>query len=97
MFHKVFTIYDSKSDAYLQPFFLHTTGQAVRAISDCVNDPKHQFAKHPADYTLFEIGTFDDSSCLWTPLPQKLTLHGLIELLNPELPFVLEMDKPNEA
>jgi len=74
---RVFTIYDEKSEAYLQPFFLDTVGQAKRAVTDCVNDENHQFCKHPADYTLFELGTFDDSTGEFT---QVRKTHGnLIE------------------
>jgi hypothetical protein len=62
MVKKVFTVYDEKSEAYLQPFFLDTIGQAKRAITDCVNDPNHNFGKHPSDYTLFYICNFDDTS-----------------------------------
>lgn len=78
MIKRVFTIYDEKSEAYLQPFFLDTTGQAIRAITDCVADTNHQFNKHPADYTLFELGTYDDSSGTFT-LDQKKMLGSLVE------------------
>jgi hypothetical protein len=60
MVKKVFTVFDEKSEAYLQPFFLDTLGQATRAITDCVNDNNHQFGRHPSDYTLFQLGEFDD-------------------------------------
>jgi hypothetical protein len=33
---------------------------AKRTFSQCINSEDHQFAQAPADYTLFEIGTFDD-------------------------------------
>lgn len=62
MIQKVFCIYDDKAKAYLAPFFLPEMGMAVRAFSDCVNDPKHNFGLHPEDYTLFCAGTFDDRS-----------------------------------
>ncbi len=57
---KMFVIYDSKAEAYLQPWFLTTEGQAKRAMADCVNDKDHNFGRHPEDYTLFEIGEFND-------------------------------------
>lgn len=73
MIHHVFTVHDAKSEAYLPPFHLQTKGQAIRAFTDCVNDPNHQFAKHPEDYTLFELGEFDDHNgqyaCHTTPKP----------------------------
>ena len=52
MIHKIFSVYDSKVEAYLQPFFMQTRGAAVRAITELVADPKHQFGKYPMDYTL---------------------------------------------
>ncbi len=62
MLHKLYSVHDVKSEAYLQPFFLQTKGQAIRSFTDCVNDPKHQFGAHPEDYTLFELGEYDDPS-----------------------------------
>jgi len=62
MLMKVFSVYDSAAGAYLQPFFMASRGQAIRAFTDLVNDGTHSFAKHADDYTLFELGTYDDSS-----------------------------------
>lgn len=59
---KIYTVYDQKSEAYLQPFFMDTDGQATRAFSDLINDPQHEFGKHSEDYTLFNIGTYDEST-----------------------------------
>ncbi len=61
MIHQVFTVHDSKASAYLPPFYFSTLGQAIRAFTDSVNDPGHGFAKHPEDYTLFHLGTYDDA------------------------------------
>lgn len=57
---RAYAVYDSKAEAYLRPFFAGTRGQAVRSFSDAINDPLHEMAKHAEDYTLFEIGAFDD-------------------------------------
>lgn len=62
MIKKIFSVYDEKAEAFLQPFFMQTTGMAIRAIGDCLNDPNHQFAAHPSDYTLFMIGHFDETN-----------------------------------
>ncbi len=59
---QMFVIYDSKANAYLQPWFLPTTPMAIRAFTDCIRDPKHNFGAHPEDYTLFDIGTYDDQN-----------------------------------
>lgn len=61
MIHKIFSVRDAKVDAYLQPFFAPTHGSALRSLTDAVNDPKHEFFKHAADYSLWYLGDFDDS------------------------------------
>jgi len=63
MIQKIFTVYDSKTELFMQPFFMPTTGQALRSFEDTCNDESTLFAKHPADFTLFEIGTYDDTNC----------------------------------
>lgn len=64
---KVFTSYDTKVEAYLQPFFMRTRGEAIRAWTELANNPEHLFSKHPGDYTLFEIGEYDDATAQLTP------------------------------
>lgn len=59
---KIFTAYDSKVEAYLQPFFMRSTGEAIRAWTELANNSEHLFSKHPADYTLYEIGEYDDTT-----------------------------------
>lgn len=58
----MFSVYDSKAKAYIPPFFFPKVAMAIRVFTDSVNDPHHQFNKHPEDYTLFEIGIFDDET-----------------------------------
>ena len=58
----IYAVYDDKVEAFLQPFFLSTHGAAIRGIMECLDDPQHNFHKHAADFTLFHIGTFDEST-----------------------------------
>lgn len=74
MLHKIFTVYDSKIEAYLTPFFMQHRGAAIRAFTDLVNDPKSNINKYPSDFTLFEMGEYDDSSA------QITTSHSMISL-----------------
>ena len=62
MKHKMFVVFDTKANAYMQPWFLTQEGMATRAFTDCVNDPNHNFGRHPEDYILFDIGEFDDQT-----------------------------------
>lgn len=65
MISKVFTVYDSKAELYLNPFNMSTKGQALRGFEDLVNDGQHNFSKYPADFTLFEIGEWDDQTSMY--------------------------------
>lgn len=62
MITKIFSVYDNAVEAYLPPIMFPTLGAAIRAITDALADPSHQFTRHPHDYVLFELGEFDDSS-----------------------------------
>lgn len=58
----IFSVYDKSAEAFLPPFFVQTKGLAVRAFTSAVDDVGHHFNKHKSDYTLFELGEFDELS-----------------------------------
>lgn len=60
MINQMYTVYDSKVEAYLPPFFVRSRGEAIRNFETAVNQVDHQFCKFSADYTLFYIGDYDD-------------------------------------
>lgn len=94
MIHSVFSVHDAKADAFLPPFILPKTEMAQRVFSDCVNSPDHQFGKHPEDYTLFHLGTFDDENGLHTPHRNtKQSLGNGVEYLD----FSHQMTDPDHA
>lgn len=62
MILKVFSIIDIKADAYGTPWFAPTVGMAVRNFSDAINDARTGFSRHPSDYKLVCLGSFDDNS-----------------------------------
>lgn len=82
MIFKVFTVYDSKAGAYLSPFMFSSKGEALRAFVDAVNDEKSLFYKHPEDYTLFEIATFDNISAKYDSLLTPLSMGVAVEFKN---------------
>ncbi len=86
MKHRIFCIHDVAAGCYLPPFVLHEPAMAIRAFGDCVNSDTHQFGKHPGDYTLFEVGSFDDASCLLVAWPGAKKLANGLELVVVEVP-----------
>ncbi len=63
-----FSVFDSKAEAFLRPFFTETVGLATRAISDAANDTTSEMHRHAEDYTLFQVGHFDQDKGVLEPL-----------------------------
>lgn len=59
---KVFSVYDIKSELYSAPFYMVTRGEAIRAFKDAANDPNIAIGKHPSDFKLVYIGSFDEET-----------------------------------
>lgn len=79
MIQKVFAVRDGKAEAFLQPFYSINAGSATRAFDDTINATDgNQLAKHPADYVLYELASFDDNSGEFTNcVPAKLLGSGV--------------------
>lgn len=81
MIRQIFCIYDSKAEAYLRPFFTETKGLAVRSFEDILKDDKHPFAQHPADYTLFHLGSFDDANASFDLFDTAISIGKALEFV----------------
>lgn len=57
---RIYAVYDVKALAYAPPFFQATDGVAVRMLHELVNDSTSMVSRHPGDFKLYCIGTFDD-------------------------------------
>lgn len=55
----IFSIHDSKAEAYITPFFSQTPATALRDFESACKQEGHQFQRFAADYTLFLLGTFE--------------------------------------
>lgn len=68
-----FSLYDTKALYFSPPFFMALRGQAVRAIIDLGTDLNTQVGRNPADFILYEIGTFNsDTGSLLSETPVSL-------------------------
>lgn len=92
MLLKVFSVRDMKSEAFLQPFFSPSVGSALRAFGDATNEQNSPFFKHPSDYVLYEIGSFDDSNgALGSISPVKLLATAMdVKDILPVTPSVIK-------
>lgn len=76
MKYKVFAVWDQTVQEYMQPFFMRTNGEALRAWVETVNDPKTVFFKHGKDFTLFELGEYDGGAGRFENLHTPIS-HGI--------------------
>lgn len=77
----IFTVRDSKAEAYLPPFYAAKQGLAVRMVANAVNDPDHTFFRNPEDYTLFYLGTFDEETGYIKSIPPE-AICNLVQLVS---------------
>lgn len=66
----VLAVLDGAAEAYGRPVFVSARGLAVRSFTDEVNRRSEDNAMntHPADYTLWYMGTFNEQSGEWRML-----------------------------
>lgn len=75
MIYKVVAIYDVAIESYGQPVFVNAIGAAVRSFGDEIKrvDQNNAMNKHPQDYQLFLIGSYDDQSGeLFSVKPERI-------------------------
>lgn len=70
MQYVIVTILDKKVGAYGRPFPARTNAEAVRIFQDEVNNPTNAaiLRQHAEDYSLWNIGTYDDEGPILTGL-----------------------------
>lgn len=62
MKRNICAVRDRQMAAFGQPIFVPTTGIAIRSFADEINNPQSEMHKHPDDYDLYHLGTFDDDT-----------------------------------
>lgn len=88
MILKAFSLLDQKVGTFSPPFFMAHVGQAIRAVTDLGQDLNTTVGRHPADFALCEVGTFDDQTGQFgamTPLHHGLVLGFLPTQAQPGL------------
>jgi len=70
----IISVKDTAAQAFGRPIFVPAIPVALRGFRDEVNrtDSKDDLARHPDDFELYEIGSFDDAT-------------GIIEVIEPRL------------
>ena len=81
---QIISVFDSKANQYMTPFYQATIGQARRIFSDIINNPEHQFSKNPEDYSLFHLGEYDDTTGKFDMIATPTSLQVGLEVVKLE-------------
>lgn len=86
MIYKVYSVLDEKTTAFTQPFHARTRGEAIRMFQQAINNgaKDNMFHKHSSDYTLFELGEWDDNQGTYTMAETKVNLGLATQYKNQE-------------
>lgn len=57
-----FSVYDDKAAVFQPPFFFPNKAVAIRNFGDALRNPELILSKHPGDFKLFCVGTFDEAT-----------------------------------
>lgn len=99
---KLYSVYDSVAETWGKPFPMKNKGEAIRGFAQAVNDQQTQLNQHPEDYTLFEIGEWDDDSGVVYMHDAKVSCGVAIEYITPNLnsreatPDVSRLESPQK-
>ncbi|QXP44291.1 MAG: nonstructural protein [Arizlama microvirus] len=78
---KVFSIFDVKAKVYSNPFFMPHSGQAMRAFGDLVRDEKTEVNRHPEDYSLYQVGEYDDNVGCFLKFDYPVFLNKAVDFI----------------
>lgn len=71
MIINAYSIYDTKSLVYSNPFYAPTHGAAVRIVQDAANDLNTSLGRHPADFVVYCVARYDDAKGTFMPIDPR--------------------------
>lgn len=73
----LYSVFDSKVQLFAEPFFMRTRGEALRGWQEVANDKNTNICRYAEDFSLMEIGSFDESTGTFENLPSGPQNMGL--------------------
>ena len=72
----LYAVFDRASGIYDGPIPGQSDGQMIRNFSDMALNADHQIGKHPEDYTLFKVGTWNDGTAELVDVVSEKLING---------------------
>lgn len=67
----------------MKPVLTSHLTELTRALTEPVNDPKHQFNKYTSDFELYHVGSFCEEKGIISAFEKPVFILNLTELKNP--------------
>lgn len=79
---QIFSIFDSATEQFIQPYFSLTLAAGKRAFATAANTEGHEFHTNAADYHLFHLGTFHQADGRHEMLASPCNLGNALTYIN---------------
>lgn len=76
MIHGIYSVLDAAAGAYGVPWFAPTDAHAMRSFQDLCLDPETVPGRHPADFSLYRIGSFNLETAELRPADLSVLANG---------------------
>lgn len=96
MIMKIFTVFDRKVGAHLQPFYARSDGEAMRMLKETVLSGQSKLSQFPEDYHLYSLGEFDDQTGELLPNDRVEPVCSVVEVIEEvrrRLPVQLDLEE----
>lgn len=97
MIINAYSLFDNKALIYHTPFFAPTDGAAVRMVADIVADRNTSVSRHPGDYVLYRIGSYNDAKGMMLPEAPLVHVADAVSLVKRAAPVDLFDDEQVSA
>jgi len=83
MKHNLYAVLDQAAQAFLSPFSMRGDGEARRAFAMTCQDPATNFARFASDYSLYRIGSFEDTDAVIVACQPPIFVARATEYVDP--------------
>lgn len=82
----VIAMYDTVAEIFTPPMFVPSVGVAYRDLQDVAarGGEGNVLAAHGGDFQVFQLGTYDEQTGVFSPLPRPVLLVEVSALLKKE-------------
>lgn len=87
MKYQLYSIYDSITESFSFPFHALNENDAIRAVRLAAGEGS-KLSNSPSDFTLYFLGSFNDTDGQFTFPGQPLLLERVTSILNPTLEVI---------